>query len=61
MLDRHVAIPGELQELSKELVELSARDVSALSDAEAETLTARIEAIRREIARLRETFRETLN
>ena len=61
MLDRHLAILRELQELSKRLVELSSRDASALSDAEAEELTAKIEGIRREIARLRETFRETLN
>lgn len=61
MLERHVAILRELQELSKKLVELSARDVSTLSDAEAEALTSRIVAIRSEIARLREMFRETLN
>ena len=61
MLERHVAILRELQELSKELVELSARDVSTLSDAEAEALTSKIVAIRSEIARLREMFRETLN
>ena len=56
-----MAILRELQELSKQLVELSARDVSTLSDAEADDLTSKIETIRVEIARLREMFRETLN
>ena len=61
MLDRHVAILRQLQALSKELVELSERDAAVLSDAEAEELTGKLEEIRREIARLRETFRQTLN
>ena len=61
MLDPHMAILQRLQALSTELIELSGLETSSLSDAEIETLTRRLEEIRREIARLREAFKETLN
>jgi anion-transporting ArsA/GET3 family ATPase len=61
MLDPHVAILRRLQALSTELIELSGRETSTLSDGEIETLTRRLEEIRAEIARLREVFTETLN
>jgi hypothetical protein len=61
MLDPHVAILRRLQALSTELIELSGRETSTLSDGEIETLTRRLEEIRAEIARLREVFKETLN
>ena len=61
MLDPHIAILQRLQALSTELIELSGRETSSLSDEEIETLTRRLEEIRTEIARLRQAFRETLN
>jgi predicted nuclease with TOPRIM domain len=61
MLDRHIAILQRLQALSTELIELSSRETASLSDAEIEALTGRLDAIRTEIARLREEFKETLN
>jgi len=61
MLDPHMAILRRLQALSTELIELSSRETSSLSDAEIGTLTRRLEEIRTEIARLREVFKETLN
>jgi hypothetical protein len=61
MLDPHMAILRRLQALSTELIELSGRETSSLSDAEIETLTRRLEEIRTEIGRLREAFKETLN
>ena len=61
MLDSHIAILQRLQALSTELIELSGRETASLSDGEIEALTRRLEEIRREIARLREEFRATLN
>ncbi len=61
MLDPHMAILRRLQALSTELIELSGRETSSLSDEEIGTLTRRLEEIRTEIAGLREAFKETLN
>ena len=61
MLDRHIDILQRLQTLSAELIEVSARDTSSLTDEEIEALTRRLGEIRAEIARLRERFKETLN
>jgi hypothetical protein len=61
MLDRHIDILQRLQTLSAELIEVSGRDTSSLTDEEIEALTRRLEEIRVEIARLRESFKETLN
>jgi len=61
MLDRHIDILQRLQTLSAELIEVSGRDTSSLTDDEIETLTRRLGEIRAEIARLRERFKETLN
>ena len=61
MLDRHLAILQRLRKLSTELIEVSSRETSSLSDAEIDALTRRLEEIRSEISRLREQFRETLN
>ena len=61
MLDRHLALLQRLRTLSTELIDVSSRETSSLSDAEIEVLTRRLEEIRTEISRLREQFRETLN
>jgi len=61
VLDRHLAILQRLRRLSTELIEVSSRETSSLSDAEIEVLTRRLEEIRSEISRLLEQFRETLN
>jgi hypothetical protein len=61
MLDAHGEILRRLQALSTELIELSSRETSTLSDGEIQTLTRRLDEIRAEIARLRDVFKETLN
>jgi hypothetical protein len=61
MLDRHIDILQRLRTLSTELIGVSGRDTSSLTDEEIEALTRRLEEIRAEIAELREKFKETLN
>lgn len=61
MDDRHAAILERLRTLTSELLELSARNTSALDDEDLEVLTKRLQGIRTEIETLRTEFRRSLN
>ncbi|HKB72022.1 MAG TPA: hypothetical protein VKH46_14330 [Thermoanaerobaculia bacterium] len=61
MDDRHAAILERLRTLTSELLELSARNTSALADEDLEVLSQRLQGIRTEIETLRTEFRRSLN